>query len=158
MEQNPYVELTAAFNTGRLRAVLSSGQAVVMHRLAVMSKDGDWILRGDDEALEYVLKILGERGARYRFGAPLDRRWLAAGWSAHLEHRVGRLRLRRDLMHRNEERLLGYREAAQDWAAIWPAVAAEVADLPLSKAHELIVARAESVLPQAEPSRPEKAP
>jgi hypothetical protein len=235
-----------------------------------MSKDGDWILSEDDEALEYVLKILGERGARYRFGAPLDRRWLAAGWSAHLEHRVDHLRLRtdfvtrpprisqkglaeiwrdaealeipvvdleplaqlkktnrekdyaiigelarrmpeprsqilfsrsardlvrlaethaalverlvesrpllrriadgrdaleqaldaerRDLMHRNEERLLGYREAGQDWTAIWPSVAAEVADLPLSKAHELIVARAESVLPQVEPTRPEKAP
>jgi hypothetical protein len=29
-----YVELTEAFNAGRRRAVLSSGQAVVFHRLA----------------------------------------------------------------------------------------------------------------------------
>lgn len=45
LDDNPYVELTAAFNRECLRAVLSSGQAVVLHRLAVMSKDGDWILR-----------------------------------------------------------------------------------------------------------------
>ncbi|MEI8138991.1 MAG: hypothetical protein WCI03_03895 [bacterium] len=44
MSGNIYQELTQAFNAGRLRAILSSGQAVVMHRLAVMSKDGDWIL------------------------------------------------------------------------------------------------------------------
>ena len=48
---NPYVRLTHEFNEGRLRAVLASGQAVVLYRLAVMSKDGDWILREDDEAL-----------------------------------------------------------------------------------------------------------
>jgi hypothetical protein len=40
---NPYLELTQELNRGRLRALLSSGQAVVMHRLAMMSKDGDWI-------------------------------------------------------------------------------------------------------------------
>lgn len=42
---NIYLELTKLFNVGKLRAVLSSGQAAVLHRLAVMSKDGDWILR-----------------------------------------------------------------------------------------------------------------
>ncbi len=42
---NPYLELTEELNQGRLRVPLSSGQAVVVHRLAVMSKDGDWILR-----------------------------------------------------------------------------------------------------------------
>lgn len=100
MDDNPYVELTTAFNRDRLRAILSSGQAVVMHRLAVMSKDGDWILREDDETTEHVLHVLAERGARYRLGAPLDRRWLAGGWSAHLEHRRGRLRLRTDFVSR----------------------------------------------------------
>jgi hypothetical protein len=48
---NPYLELTEEFNRGRLRALLSSGQAVVVHRLAIMSKDGDWILREDSEAV-----------------------------------------------------------------------------------------------------------
>jgi len=36
-----YLALTCEFNEGALRAILSSGQAVVLHRLAVMSKDGD---------------------------------------------------------------------------------------------------------------------
>jgi hypothetical protein len=40
---NPYLDLTEELNRGRLRALLSSGQAAVVHRLAVMSKDGDWI-------------------------------------------------------------------------------------------------------------------
>jgi len=37
-----------------------------------MSKDGDWILREDAEALDHVLQTLESHGARYRFGAPLD--------------------------------------------------------------------------------------
>jgi hypothetical protein len=97
---NPYLELTAEFNQGRLRALLSSGQAVVVHRLAVMSKDGDWILRDDEEAPQHVLGVLARRGARYRFGAPLDVRWLTGGWSAHLEARLEALRLRTDFVSR----------------------------------------------------------
>jgi hypothetical protein len=97
---NPYLELTAVFNQGRLRALLSSGQAVVVHRLAIMSKDGDWILREDADTMAHVLEALSARGARYRFGAPLDLRWLAGGWSAHLEMRTGPLRLRTDFVTR----------------------------------------------------------
>lgn len=98
--ENPYLELTKSFNLGRLRAILSSGQAVVLHKLAVMSKDGDWILRQDAEACDHVLTVLARQQARYRFGAPLDCRWLAGGWSSHLEHRCGRLRLRTDFVTR----------------------------------------------------------
>jgi len=97
---NPYLELTEELNRGRLRALLSSGQAVVVHRLAIMSKDGDWILREDDEAVDHTLQVLSHHGARYRFGAPLDLRWLAGGWSAHLEFRRGPLRLRTDFVTR----------------------------------------------------------
>jgi len=100
MSANIYQELTVAFNAGRLRSILSSGQAVVMHRLAVMSKDGDWILREDDEALGHVLAVLAERGARYRFGAPLDQRWMAGGWSSHFEFRMEPLRVRTDFVTR----------------------------------------------------------
>jgi hypothetical protein len=92
---NPYLDLTAEFNRGRLRALVSSGQAVAFHRLAIMSKDGDWILREDEESVGHVLATLAVRGARYRFGAPLDPRWLAGGWSAHFEFRRESLRLRR---------------------------------------------------------------
>ncbi|HEY2739722.1 MAG TPA: hypothetical protein VGK45_15035, partial [Thermoanaerobaculia bacterium] len=63
---NPYLELTEEFNQGRLRALLSSGQAVVVHRLAIMSKDGDWILREDAEAIGHVLAVLAAHGAWYR--------------------------------------------------------------------------------------------
>ncbi|HEX5054017.1 MAG TPA: hypothetical protein VFZ65_19720 [Planctomycetota bacterium] len=98
--QNPYLALTDAFNRGALRTLLSSGQAVVMHRLAVMSKDGDWILREDPAAVEHVLEVLAAHGARYRFGAPLDLRWLAGGWSAHLEFPQNGLRIRTDFVSR----------------------------------------------------------
>lgn len=91
-----YVELTREFNRGRVRVVLCSGQACVLHRLAFASKDGAWMLREDDEALGHVLAVLGKRSARYRFGAPLDVRWLAGGWSSHLEFLDGDVRVRTD--------------------------------------------------------------
>jgi hypothetical protein len=98
--RNPYLDLTEKLNRGRLRALLSSGQAVVAHRLAVMSKDGDWIVREDAETIHHVLEVLSSHGARYRFGAPLDLRWLAHGWSSHLEFRGEGLRLRTDFVTR----------------------------------------------------------
>lgn len=83
--ENVYFALTEELNRlGRI-AVLGSGQAVVWHRLAIMSKDGDWILRETESACSRVLEILGARAARYRLGAPLDVRWLAGGWSSHFE-------------------------------------------------------------------------
>lgn len=51
---NIYLDLTHRFNEGRLRAVLSSGQAVVLHRLAIMSKDGDWIRREAEGVLPFA--------------------------------------------------------------------------------------------------------
>ncbi len=95
-----YLELTREFNAGRLRAVICSGQAAVLHRLAIASKDGDWILREDAEALSHVVAVLARCGARYRFGAPLDVRWMSGGWSAHLEFRRDDLRVRTDFFTR----------------------------------------------------------
>ncbi len=97
---NIYIRLTREFNDGRLRALLASGQAVVLYRLAIMSKDGDWILREDTEALDHVIATLGRRGARYRYGAPLDLRWMAHGWSSHFEFRENALRVRCDFVTR----------------------------------------------------------
>ncbi len=85
VSDNVYFELTAAFNAAGRIAVLASGQAVVWYRLAMMSKDGDWILRETDAACQRVRAVLAERGGRYRSGAPLDPRWLAGGWSSHFE-------------------------------------------------------------------------
>lgn len=110
---NPYMELTHEFNRGRRRALVSSGQAVVLHRLAIMSKDGDWVLREDEEAVRHVLHVLAVRGARYRFGAPLDVRWLAGGWSAHFEYWHEGLRLRTDFVTRPP------RLSAQDRDRLW---------------------------------------
>jgi hypothetical protein len=101
MSSNIYVDLPREFNAGRLRAVISSGQAVVLHRIAIMSKDGDWILREDTEAVNHVLHVLSRHNATCRFGAPLDVRWLAGGWSSHFEFRSGELRIRTDFASRS---------------------------------------------------------
>jgi len=143
---NPYLELTEELNRGRLRALLSSGQAVVVHRLAIMSKDGDWILREDGEAVGHALQVLARHGARYRFGAPLDLRWLAGGWSTHLEFRRGPLRLRTDFVTR-PPRLARYQSAATAWADIWPEVQRRIEGLSLGDAHRIVTSRAEGVLP-----------
>lgn len=110
---NIYLQLTEEFNDGRLRAILSSGQAVVLHRLAIMSKDGDWILREDEESTQHVLGVLAKYGARYRFGAPLDTRWLTGGWSAHFEFHHQQLRVRTDFVTRPA------RVAADHLALLW---------------------------------------
>lgn len=97
---NIYLELTRLFNKGKLRAVISSGQAVVLHRLAIMSKDGDWILREDAETMRHILTVLSKQNARYRFGAPLDIRWMSGGWSSHFEFQYRSLRVRTDFVTR----------------------------------------------------------
>ena len=112
---NPYTELTSLFNQGKLRAILASGQAVVLHRLAIMSKDGDWIVREDDLDLDHILGILESKGARYRFGAPLDVRWLRGGWSSHFEYNEQGLRIRTDFVTRPP------RISVEQLASLWQA-------------------------------------
>ena len=98
---NVYFELTREMNAVRPSVVLGSGQAVVYYRLALASKDGDWIVGEDAESCERVLSVLGSRGARYRLSAPLDVRWLGGGWSSHFEYLIGgRLRIRCDFFSR----------------------------------------------------------
>ena len=82
---NVYFELTEEFNAVGPTVLLASGQAVVYHRIAIMSKDGDWVVRETTDACRRVLEVLGRKGARYRPSAPLDARWLAGGWSSHFE-------------------------------------------------------------------------
>ncbi len=98
---NVYFDLTAEFNRDRTIALLSSGQAVVYYRRALMSKDGDWVLAETPEACDRVRAVLADRGARYRLGAPLDVGWLAGGWSSHFEYsdEAGR-RIRCDFLSR----------------------------------------------------------
>ncbi len=82
---NVYFDLTAAFNQHHPTAALASGQAVVFYRIAIMSKDGDWVIRETADACDRVRSILRAHGARYRLSAPLDVRWLQGGWSSHFE-------------------------------------------------------------------------
>jgi len=82
---NLYFELTQELNAEGVIAVLASGQAVVYYQLAIMSKDGDWILQETPEACRRALIVLERHGARYRPSAPLDVRWLSGGWSSHFE-------------------------------------------------------------------------
>lgn len=257
--ENIYIDLTNCFNNGKHRAILSSGQAVVLHRLAIMSKDGDWIVKEDEESLDYILQVLDEKGAKYRFGAPFDMRWLAGGWSSHFEFIQDGLRIRTDfvsrpprisaerlekiwkeqenrnlpfvdladlaelkktnrekdyaiigelsrrmtvledrllylrsareimesfrkkpkitreilnernistkalknletleaaldaerrrLIHANEQRLARYISASQTWAATWKKVEREISELPLVKAHNIVVSKAVGILP-----------
>ncbi len=111
--QNIYLELTEKFNSGALRAILTSGQAVVLHKLAVMSKDGDWIIKEDPSCLQHVLEILQSYGARYRLGAPLHLDWLGAGWSSHFEFFHQGMRVRTDFFARPP------RISPRNLAALW---------------------------------------
>jgi hypothetical protein len=58
---------------------------------------------------------------------------------------------RRRLIHANERRLERYIDAARGWSAIWKEVEYQTVDLPLDRAHEVIVKRAEGVLPYRPP-------
>lgn len=82
---NLYFDLTEELNAEGVIAALASGQAVVYYRLAIMSKDGDWILRETPEACRRALAVLERHGAHYRPSPPLEVRWLAGGWSSHFE-------------------------------------------------------------------------
>ena len=108
-----YLDLTNEFNEGELRAILSSGQAIVVHGLALSSKDGDWIVRETPEALNHILQVLERHGATYRLGAPLDVRWMRGGWSAHFEFRHDGNRIRCDFVTRPP------RIAPDDLANMW---------------------------------------
>ncbi len=113
MTGNIYLDLTNEFNDGALRAILSSGQAVVVHGLAFASKDGDWVVRETDAALEHILRVLETHDARYRLGAPLDVRWMRGGWSAHFEFNRQGERIRCDFVTRPP------RVASDDLAQMW---------------------------------------
>ena len=67
---NVYFALTEEFNSEGFVALLASGQAVVFYRIALMSKDGDWVLRETTGACRRVRSVLAARGARYRPGVP----------------------------------------------------------------------------------------
>jgi hypothetical protein len=98
---NPYFDFTDRCNADRMRLILASGQACVWYCLTLASKDGDWLVREEEADLAVIRRELERLGARYRLGAPLDTRWLAAGWSSHFEAMSpDGLRLRFDFVSR----------------------------------------------------------
>lgn len=54
---------------------------------------------------------------------------------------------RRQLIRANEERLARYMEAAKSWADAWPDLSRRMKGLSLPEAHEVMVLRAENLLP-----------
>jgi hypothetical protein len=128
-DDNPYLALTREFNRGKTRAIISSRQAVVLHGLAVMSKDGDWILRETEEALQHILTILEQHGAVYRFGAPLALPWMRMGWSSHFEFSQYGLRIRTDFFTRPP------RINLDQLAELW--ISQETREFPVTDLHNL---------------------
>ena len=62
--RNIYFELTREFNAQGPITALASGQAVVFYRIAIMSKDGDWILKETQLGLlPQVVRIPEEKNA-----------------------------------------------------------------------------------------------
>jgi hypothetical protein len=66
--ENVYFDLTQELNAEGAIAVLASGQAVVFYRLAIMSKDGDWILRETAAACRRVLDVLARHAVEIALG------------------------------------------------------------------------------------------
>ena len=97
---NPYLELHKEFKAAGAHVLLSSGQACVLLGIAAFSKDGDWIIREDAQSCEAVLRVLANKNASYRLGAPLDIRCLSQGWTAHFEFFADGLRIRADFVSR----------------------------------------------------------
>lgn len=56
---------------------------------------------------------------------------------------------RRALIHANEDRLSGYRNAAQAWLNAWSKLQAQIQAMPLTQAHSLLTQCALSMLPFA---------
>ncbi|HLQ38172.1 MAG TPA: hypothetical protein VK348_10240 [Planctomycetota bacterium] len=126
---NVYFDLTREFNSNGTVVLLSSGQAVVWYRLAIMSKDGDWIVREDAGSCARVLAVLAAHGARQRPSAPLDPRWLAGGWSSHFEFLdAQQRRVRCDFVSRPPR--VSTAAIAALFAQPWPLAELPVIDLP----------------------------
>jgi hypothetical protein len=136
-------------------AALASGQAVVYYHIAIMSKDGNWVIREDPGACDRVLAVLAARGARHRVSPPLDVRWLAGGWSSHFEFADDRGRLVRcDFVSRPPRVTAAMiEETSRRFGAPSrsPFRRARLDEMPLREAHHAACALAERWLPVVPP-------
>ena len=99
----------------------------------------------DDALLEHVLGVLERRGARYRYGAPLDVRWMAGGWSSHFEFRHDHVRVRTDFVTRPPR--IGPDELCRLWVEL------EGADPPYTDARTLAELKADAARPETHRTR-----
>jgi len=98
---NPYIELHREFRAAGADVLLSSGQACVVFGIAAFSKDGDWIVRENENSCEAILDVLGRHGAQYRLGVPLHPDWLCLGLTSHFEFQTeSGFRMRTDFCSR----------------------------------------------------------
>jgi hypothetical protein len=83
-------EFRVALHQAGVRFAITSGQACVYYGIQQTTKDSDWII--DPDGLDKLRNMLakaertGRLGISYRpiCGAPLERRFLANGWTSHL--------------------------------------------------------------------------
>ncbi|MBI2829307.1 MAG: hypothetical protein HYX77_08570 [Acidobacteria bacterium] len=126
---NVYFELTRELNRLAPVAALSSGQAVVYYRLAIMSKDGDWIVREEPEACEHILAVLVQRDARYRPA-------VVAALAQEID----------ELQQADLRRLAVYQRAAEPYLTEFQRMRLET--LPLRQAHAAACRLAAALLPE----------
>jgi hypothetical protein len=88
MMENPYFALHKEFRRAGAEVLVSSGQACVAFGIAAFSRDGDWIIREDEQSCDAVLSVLESHGATYRLGVPLHPNWLRRGLTSHLEFKL----------------------------------------------------------------------
>jgi hypothetical protein len=99
--ENPYLRLHKEFRQAGAEVLISSGQACVVFGIAAFSKDGDWIIRENDDSCAAVLKVLTRHGAVYRLGVPLAPAWLSLGLTSHFEFQTSEgFRMRTDFCSR----------------------------------------------------------
>lgn len=154
LEENPYLALTREFNDGEIRAIICSGQAVVLHGLAVIGELSRNLANVEDvilwsrsardlielgkehrEALEGMISerpllIHALNGDRERLGAALDKE-------------------RRDYMELNERRISAMQELMIEWRRAWPSIVQKTEGLPLREAHNIVTEVASKLLPSS---------
>jgi hypothetical protein len=100
MTGNIYLDLTNEFNEGELRAILSSGQAIVVYGLAFASKRWRLDRARDTGISQYHLARFRATRRALPDGCATDVRWMRGGWSAHFEFNQNGERIRCDFVTR----------------------------------------------------------
>lgn len=119
-----YSGAAESFRAQGITAYLTSGQACIRYRLTQFSKDSDWIIKTEKNAI--VLDALAEMVSpdhtkplyTIKYGAPFDPEWTDHGWSSHIffPDKTGGIGARID-MFTNPPRTNGSFKS-DDWPAV----------------------------------------